>query len=163
MVLSFLLPYLFVNGQFEVKFLRYMLPATPLLIALTGCAIWWAYSALLPRIGRIARFAAYAVAVIGLLFLVHYAIAYVNVFTGPHPAQEVSRWLRENAQPGTVVIQEHWEEGIPNIPGFRMHEKLPMYEADNRAKFSNVARLMQNADYFVLYKQPIGGDASAVA
>ena len=150
-VLSFLLPYLFVNGQFEVKFLRYMLPATPLLIALTGCAIWWAYSALLPRIGRIGRFAAYAVAAIGLLLLVHYAIAYVNVFTGPHPAQEVSRWLRENAQPGTVVIQEHWEEGIPNIPGFRMHEKLPMYEADNRAKFSNVARLMQNADYFVLY------------
>ena len=35
-VLSFLIPYLFINGQFEVKFLRYMLPATPFLIVFTA-------------------------------------------------------------------------------------------------------------------------------
>ena len=49
------------------------------------------------------------------------------------------------------MIQEHWEEGIPNIPGFDMHQKLPMYENDNSSKFSTVARLMSQADYFVLY------------
>ena len=150
-VLSFLIPYLVINGQFEVKFLRYMLPATPLLIVFTGCAIWWAHTSLMPRVGRFGRFVGYSAAVIGFLFLAHYTVAYTNVFTGPHPAQDVSRWLREHEGPGTVVIQEHWEEGIPNIIGFRMHEKLPMYEADNRAKFSTVARLMEEADYFVLY------------
>ena len=150
-VLSFLLPYLLINGQFEVKFLRYMLPATPLLIAFTGCAIWWAHTSLMPRVGRFGRFAGYSFAIVGFVLLAHYAVAYTYVFTGPHPAQEVSRWLREHEGPGTVVIQEHWEEGIPNILGFRMHEKLPMYEADTRAKFSTVARLMEDADYFVLY------------
>ncbi len=150
-VLSFLLPYLLINGQFEVKFLRYMLPATPLLIVFTGCAIWWAHTSLMPRVGRFGRFAGYSVAIVGFLLLAHYTVAYTYVFTGPHPAQEVSRWLREHEGPGTVVIQEHWEEGIPNILGFRMHEKLPMYEVDNRAKFSTVARLMEDADYFVLY------------
>ncbi len=150
-VLSFLLPYLLINGQFEVKFLRYMLPATPLLIVFTGCAIWWAHTSLMPRIGRFGRIAGYSVAIVGFLLLAHYTVAYTYVFTGPHPAQEVSRWLREHESLGTVVIQEHWEEGIPNILGFRMHEKLPMYEVDNRAKFSTVARLMEDADYFVLY------------
>ena len=150
-VFSFLLPYLLVNGQFEVKFLRYMLPATPLLIAFVGCAIWWGYTSLLPRMNRLGRFTAYAVALIAFLSLAHYAIAYVNVFTGPHPAQEVSRWLRENASFGTVVVQEHWEEGIPNIPGFRMHERLGMYDDDTSRKFNEVSRLMSNADYFVLY------------
>ena len=150
-VLSFLLPYLLINGQFEVKFLRYMLPATPLLIVFTGCAIWWAHTSLMPRVGRFGRIAGYSLAIVGFLLLAHYAVAYTYVFTGPHPAQEASRWLREHEGPGTVVIQEHWEEGIPNILGFRMHEKLPMYEADNRGKFSTVARLMEDADYFVLY------------
>ena len=150
-VLSFLVPYLVVNGQFEVKFLRYMLPATPLLIVFAGCAIWWAHASLLPKVNRFGRFVAYSAGVVGFLFLAHYAVAYVNVFTGPHPAQEVSRWLRENAEPGTVVIQEHWEEGIPNIQGFRMHQKLPMYEADTATKFADVARLMEDADYLVLF------------
>ena len=150
-VLSFLLPYLLVNGQFDVKFLRYMLPATPLLIAFTGCAIWWVYSWVLPRMHRVARVAVYVVGAVAFLFLVHYSIAYLNVFTGPHPAQEVSKWLRENAATGNMVIQEHWEEGIPNIPGFDMHQKLGMYENDTNAKFASVSQLMSNADYLVLY------------
>ena len=150
-VLSFLIPYLVVNGQFDVKFLRYMLPATPLLIAFTGCAIWWTHTTVLPRINRFGRFTAYSLAVVAFLFLAHYTVAYTNVFTGPHPAQEVSRWLRENADAGTVVIKEHWEEGIPNIATFRMHQELPMYEHDNRAKFATVARLMNEADYLVLF------------
>ena len=150
-VLSFLIPYLLINGQFEVKFLRYMLPATPLLIVFAGGAIWWTYTALIPRFHVIARAGAYAIGVVAFLFLAHYTIAYLNVFNGPHPAQDVSKWLRENAAPGTVVIQEHWEEGIPNIPGFRMHEKLPMYEDDSGRKFNTVTRLMEDADYLVLY------------
>ncbi len=150
-VLSFLLPYLLVNGQFEVKFLRYMLPATPLLIVFTGCAIWWVYSWGLQRIHWLARLPVYAVGAVAFLLLVHYAVAYLNVFTGPHPAQEVSSYLRQNAEAGTVVIQEHWEEGIPNIPTFNMHQKLGMYEADTTAKLSTVSRLMSEADYFVLY------------
>ena len=32
-----------------------------------------------------------------------------------------------------------------------MHHELPMYEHDNRAKFATVARLMNEADYLVLY------------
>ena len=150
-VLSFLLPYLLVNGQFEVKFLRYMLPATPFLITFTGGAIWWLHSWVLPKVHSVVRYGAYALGLVALLFLAHYTIAYLNVFTGPHPAQEVSRWLRENETAGAMVIQEHWEEGIPNIPGFDMHQKLPMYENDNSSKFSSVARLMSDADYFVLY------------
>ena len=150
-VLSFLPPYLLLNGQFEVKFLRYMLPATPLLIAFAGCAIWWLCIWGLPRMHRFARVAVYVVGVVAFLLLVHYSIAYLNVFTGPHPAQEVSKWLRENEDAGTMVIQEHWEEGIPNIPGFYMHEKLGMYEDDTTSKFSSVSGLMSDADYFVLY------------
>ena len=150
-VLSFLIPYLFINGQFEVKFLRYMLPATPFLIVFTAAAIWWVHTDLLPKLHKVARFGAYALGFMAFLLLAHYTFAYLNVFSGAHPAQDVSKWLRENAEPGTVVIQEHWEEGIPNIIGFRMHEKLPMYEPDSSAKFSTVARLLADADYLVLF------------
>ena len=67
-VLSFLLPYLLINGQFEVKFLRYMLPATPLLIVFTGCAVWWVYSWGLPRIHWVARVPVYAVGAVAFCF-----------------------------------------------------------------------------------------------
>ena len=150
-VLSFLIPYLFINGQFEVKFLRYMLPATPFLIVFTAAAIRWVHTDLLPKLHKVARFGAYALGFMAFLLLAHYTFAYLNVFSGAHPAQDVSKWLRENAEPGTVVIQEHWEEGIPNIIGFRMHETLPMYEPDSSAKFSTVARLLADADYLVLF------------
>ncbi len=150
-MLAFLIPYLIINGQFEVKFLRYMLPATPLLIVCAAGAIWWIYATLVPRLHRSLRYVPYAVSLIAFVLLAHYTIAYLNVFSGPHPAQDVSRWLRDNAPAGTVVIQEHWEEGIPNLYDLRMHETLPMYDPDNAVKFTQVARLMENADYFVLY------------
>ena len=115
-VLSFLIPYLVVNGQFEVKFLRYMLPATPLLIVFTGGAIWWVYTWVIPRIHRVARVGLYALGAIAFLFLAHYTIAYLNVFTGPHPAA------------GSFQIFEgecwHWHSGDTGALG-RRHTEYP--------------------------------------
>lgn len=150
-ILSFLVPYLLLTGWFEVKFLRYMLPSVPLLIVFSGGFIWWTYDKILPRLHIAVKYLAYIIAGVGLLLLIHYAFAYINVFRGEHPAQQVSQWLRDNAEPGSVVIQEHWEEGIPNVPELRMHDRLPMYENDNLFKYSTVTELMAGADYLILY------------
>ncbi len=150
-VLSFLLLYLLVTGWFEVKFLRYMLPATPLLIILAGGFIWWTYDRIVRHMRRAARYFIYLIAALAMLSLVHYSLAYMNVFQGDHPAQSISKWLRDNAEPGAIVIQEHWEEGIPNVPELNMHERIPMYESDTRNKYASIADTMENADYFILY------------
>ncbi len=150
--LSFLVVYLLLNGQFDVKFLRYMLPVVPVLLAFTGGMVWWAYRYFLPNVHRVVRFGAYAIGALAFLLTVHYSLAYLNVFRGDHPAQEISQWLRDNAETGDVIIKEHWEEGIPNVPGLQMHgNELPMYESDGIAKFDRVADLMERGDYLVLY------------
>ena len=162
-VLSFLLPYLLINGQFEVKFLRYMLPATPLLIVFTGCAIWWAHISLMPRVGRFGRIAGYSLAIVGFLLLAHYAVAYTYVFTGPHPAQEVSRWLREREDAGTVVIQEHWEEGIPHIRDVQNARKTAHVRGRHESQILDRGTAYGRRRLFRAVQQPVGRDDPASA
>lgn len=151
-VLALLLPYLALVVTFEVKFLRYMLPVTPLLMVLAGGFIGWCGCKVLGMRGIALK------AALGVLLLIlmvgtgHYAFAFLRVFEGPHPAHEVSDWLEENAPVASTIAQEHWEEGIPGRPSFiRVQDRLPFYEPDSEQKWDKILSELGSSDYFVLY------------
>ena len=157
-VLAFLLPYLVLVLTFDVKFMRYMLPAVPLLMVFAGGFIGWCGCKVLGMRGIVPKLGLGLFLVVLIVGTGHYAFAFMRVFDGWHPAHQVSDWLEANAPPGSTVIQEHWEEGIPGRPGFiRVQDRLPFYEHESDQKWEKIISELAQSDYFVLYSNRLAG------
>ncbi|MCZ6538253.1 MAG: DUF2298 domain-containing protein [Chloroflexi bacterium] len=148
-ILAWVLPYLLITGWFDVKFMRYMMPITPFLVLYGARVLWWAFEtvrAMWP--GR--RWLQVVPIVLVLVFTAHYSLSFMSVYSGVHPLNAVSSWLRDNADTGSVVVQEHWEEGIPGVPGLLMRGRAELYNPDSTRKFEQLTESLAGADYFVL-------------
>lgn len=99
---GFLLPYFIINGQFFVKFMRYMLPIIPLLIILgTAWIMRWRP---LPR------------ALFLILLFVDagtYALAFRTIYDQPHPWTAASRYIYETIPSDTMILHEQWGDRLP--------------------------------------------------
>ncbi len=158
LLLSWAVPYFLITGAFQVKFLRYLLPLTPFLLLFASRLLFdlwdWA-SRRMPTL-RPALAA-------GLLVLVgataFYALAYLGVYRQPHTAVRASQWLNRNAPAGSVILKEHWEEGLPGLESYRVRE-LPMYDDDRPEKLRLLAGELSRADYLVFFSNRLYGTIS---
>ena len=148
-ILAWVIPYLLITGWFDVKFMRYMMPITPFLILYGARFLWWIFEVIKSLQPSKRWLQALPIGLV-LLFTVHYSLSFMSVYSGPHPVNEVSNWLRSNADSGSQVVQEHWEEGIPGVVGLRMHERAELYNDENYKKFDKLTTLLSESDYFVL-------------
>jgi len=148
-IFSYLVPYLLVTGGFEVKFLRYMLPMVPFMALYSARLLEW--GAIWIREYRPnLQFAVPAVTAILLIATVHYALSYETIYASDHPAQKTSQWFNDNAPRGSLVLKEHWEEGIPGMPQF-FREEMELYNPDVDFKFTRISSQLSRADYIVFY------------
>jgi YYY domain-containing protein len=148
-ILAWVLPYLLITGWFDVKFMRYMMPITPFLILYGARVLWWAFEVIRSLQPNRRWLRALPIALV-LIFTAHYALSFMNVYSGQHPLNGVSVYLRENATPGSKVVQEHWEEGIPGVIGLDMHERAELYNDEDSQKFDKLSVMLTNSNYFVL-------------
>jgi len=154
-LLSWVVPYLLITASLEVKFLRYLIPVTPVLVLFAAQMlfhIWdWASRrapSLRPwLIGGLA-------ALVGVTGF--YALSYMAVFSQPHTAVRTAEWINANADPQSIILREHWEEGIPNLHGYEFRE-LPLYENDGPQKLERISRDLAEADYIVFYSNRLYG------
>lgn len=169
LLLAWVLPYFLFVGAFPVKFLRYMLPITPLLLVMGAhfLALWYERAAArLPlqeqvrnRMASVSGLLGALPALVTLMVLVStlwYALAYTNVYRQDHPAVRLSTWINEHAPKGALLLKEHWEEGIPKLEGYRQ-EELTLYENDDAPKLERLAQQLNAADYVVLYSNRLYG------
>ena len=154
-VLAWLVPYLAIIGWFDVKFLRYMLPATPLLIIYGSRSAWWLVDAI-RALGGSRRFAAPVVVGILLVFTAHYAFAFESIYSRPHPAQEGSDWFKANVPSGSTVLKEHWDEGLPDMYQYDVRD-LPLYDHDTLSKLNEISASLAEADYIVIFSNRLYG------
>ena len=155
LLLSWVVPYLLITGSFEVKFLRYMIPATPFLVLFGSrmlLDLWDAASVRLPRLRPLLM--------AGLFLLLaatgFYAVAYTTIYAQEHPAIRTARWINANAPKDSVILKEHWEEGIPGLHGYEIRE-LPLYNEDTETKLGRIATELAGADYVVFYSNRLYG------
>ena len=148
-ILAWVLPYLLITGWFDVKFMRYMMPLVPFLILYGARLLWWAFE-VIKSLQPNRRWLQVLPITLVLLFTAHYSLSFMNVYQGQHPLNEVSNWLELNARPGSIVVQEHWEEGIPGVDGLRMHNRADLYNGENKKKFDELTALLAESEYFVL-------------
>ena len=160
LLLSWVVPYLLITGAFEVKFLRYLLPVTPFLLLFGSrmlCDLWRRAGEWRGGAARPLASAAIAV-VVGATAL--YALAYVvGVYGQPLTSVRAGEWVRDNVPRGSVILKEHWEEGLPRLGGYGIRE-LEMYNPDGARKQSHVAERLAEADYLVLYSNRLYGTIS---
>lgn len=158
LLLSWVVPYLLATGAFQVKFTRYLIPVTPLLILFGAQMLFhlWDWAASHRRWLRHAVAAAMVglVAVTGL-----YALSYTSVYRAPHTAVRTSEWINRNAPDGAVILVEHWEEGIPRLERYTVSQ-LPLYESDVPAKLDLLADDLAGADYVAFFSNRLYGTIS---
>ena len=161
-LLSWVVPYFLIVGAFDVKFMRYMIPITPVLMlfgARMAVDIWhWARRA---PVGIEVAIAVVSVAVIAATAF--YGVSYTGVYREAwgerHPAVRASEWIKANAPRGSVILKEHWEEGLPRLYEYEI-EELPMYEPDQPSKLRRMSELLSEADYMTLYSNRLYGTVS---
>ena len=155
LLLSWVVPYLLVTGAFHVKFTRYLIPVTPLLVLFGAQMLFqlWEWAGTYRRWLRHAVAAAMValVAVTGL-----YALAYTGVYQTLHTAVRSSEWIKRNVPEGSVILMEHWEEGVPDLGRYDV-PRLPVYEPDTPRKLDRLADDLAQADYILFYSNRLYG------
>ena len=155
LLLSWIVPYLLVTGAFQVKFTRYLIPVTPLLVLFGAQMLFhlWEWAA---SYRRWLRHAVAAVMIGVVVMTALYALAYMGIYQVPHTAIRSSEWLNQNATADSVILMEHWEEGIPNLGQYEV-PRLPVYETDTPHKFDGLAAELARADYILFYSNRLYG------
>ena len=155
LLLTWVIPYLLVTGAFQVKFTRYLIPVTPLLVLFGAQMLFhlWEWA------GGYRRWLRHVVAA-GMIALVAltglYALAYTGVYQVLHTAVRSSEWIKRNAPEDSVILMEHWEEGLPDLGRYEV-PRLPVYENDTPHKLDGMAAELARADYVLFYSNRLYG------
>jgi len=155
--LSWALVYFGLVGSFHVKFLRYLLPITPLL------CLWAAWGLVALARGRrygpvVLRMAGVALLIVVLALTGVYAAAYMHLYQRPHTWVQATAWLCENLPRPSSIVGEHWDDPLPLIQGtgalrcYRQHIRsdFPAYDRDDTAKLEKLLDLIEHNDYIIL-------------
>ena len=177
LILAWVIPYFFLTGYLQVKFMRYMLPLTPFLLIMGSRMLFWIrdwFTEHRPHQTALVHWG------IGLIIAAtgFYAISYLNVYNQPHTAIRTSQWINENVTRGSVILMEHWEEGIPRVPGYIIgcrgvpadtRSCMLMYDSDSELyaggqdKMTRVAEQLAGADYLVFFSNRLYGSIPRVS
>jgi hypothetical protein len=88
-----------------------------------------------------------------------YALAFVSIYGREHPWLIASRWIYENAKPGSVLAIEAWDDSLPVLinsgPAARRGSEyrsivLPIYDQDGPAKLGDIASALAHADFVIV-------------
>ena len=156
LVMAWVASYLLITGALPVKFLRYLLPATPFLLLYAAqmlvAALDWS-RAHRPSLAPWVRVAIAATVVAAGL----YALAYLQVYSGPHPAVRATTWIENlNLPADTVVLTEHWNEPLPGLERYEVHQ-LPMYDPDRPEKTELLSELLAEAELLTITSSRVYG------
>lgn len=169
-VWSWVFPYFAITGAFLAKFNRYMSPILPFVLLWAAwmiASLWKAHPRGTEFKGRaknvsflLRRFAAFALAAVGLAGGVFWSLAYVNgVYNREHTWITASRWIYENAPQGSVILWELWDDPLPKTipgePGMDMASRglinidWSPYEEDTADKYAILKQKLREADFVV--------------
>lgn len=165
LVLCWFIPYFGFIGSWNTKFIRYMVPLIPAFCIfgarlLTDLFAWVKSKNLL----RFLKPALLAV-VLGPSFF--YSAAYMHVYRFPHPWIESSVWIFKHIPPGSMILKEAWDDGLPTGvtpqedprlekpmgPGDYRQQDITVYELhgyptdDTDIKKNYYANILQQGDY----------------
>ena len=139
------------GGRF-VAFARYFEPAYPALVLLAAVVLVRAWA--LRRRPRLRMLALAAPAVVVLTAA--WAFAFLHVYRAPLTRIDASHWIYAHVPPGSRIMQETWDDGLPlglggaNDPKVYRFTTFDPYPVDTREKVTDLVRRLDHADYVIL-------------
>lgn len=152
-LLAWTVPYFLTTGGFFVKFMRYLQPLTPFLMIYAAALLlalpWRRLRALM----------------VGTMLVLSglYAFSFANMYSLPHPWVSASAWLHQNALPGSLILDEKWDEALPSsvdvdgelrsryrFEGATLDWLDGVGRRDDLEKLSDNLALLAGADYVTL-------------
>jgi hypothetical protein len=166
LLLSWVLPYFLITGSFHAKFLRYMLPLIPFLCLMGAQAL----IVLLDR-GKAMRqrgYKALGFSFISLTVLASllYSLAFMNIYTQPHPWLDASEWIYRHVPKGATIAIEHWDDPLPfrlsvdgrsRTPSEYRCREMELYYRDSVMKLRLIIDHIRDSDYIVLSSNRLYG------
>ncbi len=159
LLLSWSGTYFLLTGSMRVKYLRYMLPITPFM-AIFAAQLLFVLWEKRKSFSRLFTYLHLAWVGITIGSAVVYALAFLNMYNDRHPWLELSTWMYRNIAPGTVLGEEHWDDGLPSstmlIDGEKRRSaeyevaKFEMYDPDDEEKLEHLVTRLQESEYIVL-------------
>ncbi|MBI4297091.1 MAG: glycosyltransferase family 39 protein [Chloroflexi bacterium] len=153
LLLSWTLPFFLIVGSFHAKWLRNYIPLTPVLAVMAGgmFSSWFGWA------GQRHRWAIKVVIGAVLTSAVLYSLAFLHIYSQPHPSLRASQWLEQNASRGSLLLKESvWDEALPFLDGYRWGN-LELYDEDTPAKTERIANLLSQANYLVIWSNRLYG------
>ncbi len=160
-VWAWVVPYFGITGAFLAKFNRYMSPVLPfVLLFAAGLIVWLLQSRVSPKLRLAVRIPGVVLALVAVGGGVFWSLAYTNgVYGSEHTWVTASRWVYANAEPGSVILWESWDDplpkSLPGEPGMDMgshglrHIDWSPYEEDTAEKYEILREKLQEADYVI--------------
>jgi 4-amino-4-deoxy-L-arabinose transferase-like glycosyltransferase len=162
--LTWALIYFGFTGSLYVKFMRYMLPLSPLLMVY-GAALL--LNGISPR--RVPLLKQGGVVVLVLLPTALYALGFLNVYRGDHPWVSLSRWIYDHVPPGATIAYEKWDHRLPlsldqagvlRSPDEFQGLSLDLYAPDTPEKLQALLEGLVSSDYLVIASNRLYGSTA---
>lgn len=151
---------LYFGFQFA-KFMRYFLPAYPVLAVLAGWVLVEVSGPIAARAGRVLGPALRLVAPGVVAATLIYAVMFSAIYTRPNTRIQASEWIYANIPSGSVLGIEHWDDALPlRLPG--REQKYPdvtmaLYDEDTPEKARKLADGLRRSDYLILASNRLYG------
>jgi hypothetical protein len=120
-VLSWVLVYGAITGEFYVKFMRYMLPIYPFLTLMAAALLLavllhvqkgdWSFKY------KVMSYLSVFAIVLVLLGTVFQGLALLHVYSQPNTRIQASQWIYSHVKPGSVLTYEQWDDPLPVAVG----------------------------------------------
>ena len=80
---------------------------------------------------------------------------FMNIYVQDHSRQTASEWIYNNVPKNSLLITEHWDDGIPlPIPGYSTLDyqgrQAEVFLYDDPQKWQKLNQLLDEADYYVI-------------
>ena len=162
-------PYLIITGLLHTRYLRYMLPLTPVLCLLATRLVMDLKQRSWRPVGRWTVAIGYSSLLI--LSLV-YALVWVSIYTPAHSWITASEWIYRHIPAGNTLAVEHWDVALPlplEMDGVSWRNgqysswALPLYdEPDDAAKWEPLAAHLADSDYLLIASRRLYGSIPRV-
>lgn len=141
--------FMYQSTQF-VKVLRYFIFLYPFYAVFAAIGT----ERLIAELKRRTRLRRTAPAILVGMLLV-WPVAFTSIYLVPHTRVQASRWLNEHAKNGALIVSEYWDDHLPlyadPASGKRFEAlQIPVFDSDSPAKWGNINRDLERADYYVL-------------
>ncbi|HUT15966.1 MAG TPA: glycosyltransferase family 39 protein [Anaerolineae bacterium] len=156
--------YMLMQGAVHVKYVRYTLPVVPFLCIAGAAAaedIWNSVGrrsahAMMRRTAR-CGWALLLCAV--LLSTVGFALAFLHIYSEPHPWLQATSWLCDHMSGETTLMVEYWDDPLPTYYANRdQHCRskdyafiwMDFHQPEDESKLDLLLTGLQDSDYVVL-------------